>query len=1056
MPLPNPNYTINFTDPTKTPFILPAFRTDGPTAPSTPTLDIDATAAHTSLLLYGKGHPNYGSRTDQNLVNMIEHFANNVRPAFPIQGQIWFKNASFLDPSNPTDPTIAGLYVFSPRDFPILSASNSTNTFVVAGNQVASFPIGNTFVVTGTVANDGIYNVISAVFTAFTTITVLSVPAVQGAGGNIQASIWNTISLSGAPVGDLDMGGFKIINLGSPTLGTDATNKNYVDAQDALHVLKAGDTMSGLLVFSGTAGIQFTGTGQIDMGLNKIINLGTPTLNTDATTKTYVDSQDALHVLKAGDTMSGILNMTGNKITNLGNATVATDALNMATGDSRYLQLTGGTITGIVNFVGATINMGLNQIKNMADPTLAQDAATKFYVDSVSGPGADTYVSSFTFSGGLASTSTLDLTQTGPNAGVPFILNMGHLHSTDDDQYLILPNSDLDLYYRLFGTGGYQRVNFSLSQLNTNLTGLTNPDAYTTIITVDGGTPIYITVFPTLTYQYFSILGLGLITDLNGQLGGFAVAQLVDNDTWLTIQSKSTSSSSTIAILDAAFDVVNTGGTHIGTDLTGLTNDATVYTATVTIDGVGYPISATGSLNQTYNDLLGTINAAITVNGTAALISGNITITSATTGLTSSLLIVDTGVNPLFSSLTGFVGFTSTTTIRNIFNQLTNFTTISAAVPGFGGTLPSGYPTISLTTALTGFDTIKVTNRPTEVLASFTVNPRSTPVTPVSNLSGPTVSGSAQLLVNVPIITANSGTSEFTIGGGDFTTSLTPGVTFDINDSFIGNNGTYTILSSSFNDSSKVTTITVVETIPFSTTPGIPDGSISYEFQPVNDFDIVTKFWTDTLIARDVISADGVTVQYVLGHSLTIAGFDAGFGFQEVSFSLLGDEIDIAGADTTGLANDATVYTATVFVDGVTTPVAITGSTAQTFTTLVTQLNADISPAEAELVNGRIRISSTFAGGGSDSTIVITDSGANPLFASLNNVVFDDFRFTLSQPGLEYTKGLNRVWIFVNGIKQFLDDDFTEDGTFGSIQSSITFTYTPALSARIEFLVFKT
>lgn len=950
MPLPNPNYTINFTDPTKTSFIIPAFRTDGPIAPATPTLDVDASASHTSLLLFGKGHPLYGERTDQNLVNMIEHFANKTRPAFPIEGQIWFKNSSFTDPANPIDPSNAGLYVFSPLNFAILSADGTTH-FVLApstlglGQNILDianyFSTGNTFVVFGTSSNDGTYNVVAAVpVGANIQITVASVPAFQGVGGNVQASKWNTIQLSGAPVGNLDMGGFKIINLGTPTNPNDATNKAYVDAQDALHVLKAGDTMTGLLVFSGTAGIQFTGTGQIDMGTNKIINLGNPTLNQDAATKSYTDSQDALHVLKTGDTMSGVLDMGGFKITNLANATLATDALNRQTGDTRYLQLTGGTLTGTLIFSAATINMGLNQIKNMADPTLAQDAATKFYVDSVAGPGSDTYVSSFTYSGGLASSSTLNLTQTGPNAGVPFNINMGHLHSTDDDQYLVPPNSDLDLYYRLFGVSGYQRVTFTVFKTNATNTGLTNPNTYTASITVDGGAPIAISISPPAGPYLFS----DLVNDLNSQLGGFAVARLVDNDTWLTIQSKSM-------------------------------------------------------------------------------------------GLTSTILITDT----------------------NLFSSITNFSAITAAVPGYGSSLVTGYPTIDLTTTLLGIDTVHAKLRPSEVIPAFTINPRSTPVTPVSNVSGPTVSGAAQLLVNIPIITADSGTSKFTVEGGDFTTGLTPGLRFEINDSFIGNNGTYTILSTSFDDSNKVTTITVVETIPFSTVAGTPDGTISYSFVPVNDDDLVTKFWIDRLVARDVISADGMATQYTLGHSLTVAGFDTGFGFQEVAFSKTGSEIDITGATLTGLSG-VTTYTATVFVDG--TPHAISFLGVATFTLLVAAINAALPSAETELVNGRLRISSKFAGGGAGSTIVIVDGNTNPLFASLLNVTtaptFDAFVYTISQPGLEYTKGLNRLWVYVNGMKQFVDDDYTEDGVYGENQSTVTFTYTPGLGARIEFLVFRT
>lgn len=54
----------------------------------------------------------------------------------------------------------------------------------------------------------------------------------------------------------------------------DAATKNYVDTNDALKLAKAGDTMSGALA----------------MGGNKVTGLGAPTASADATTKTYVDS----------------------------------------------------------------------------------------------------------------------------------------------------------------------------------------------------------------------------------------------------------------------------------------------------------------------------------------------------------------------------------------------------------------------------------------------------------------------------------------------------------------------------------------------------------------------------------------------------------------------------------------------------------------------------------------------------------------------------------------------------------------------------------------------
>jgi len=97
---------------------------------------------------------------------------------------------------------------------------------------------------------------------------------------------------------------------------------------------------------------------------------------------------------------------------------------------------------------------------------------------------------------------------------------------------------------------------------------------------------------------------------------------------------------------------VNVGGLIVGGSVTGLTNDATVYAATIAVDG-GAPqtINVTGSLAQTYTTLISEINTDLT-GATAALTGGNIIITSDTVGHLSSIAIVDTD---LFSSLTAYV-----------------------------------------------------------------------------------------------------------------------------------------------------------------------------------------------------------------------------------------------------------------------------------------------------------------------------------------------------------------------------------------------------------------
>jgi hypothetical protein len=76
-----------------------------------------------------------------------------------------------------------------------------------------------------------------------------------------------TISRSalGVPTADLPMGGFKLINLGSPTAGTDATTKAYVDA--AISGLSWKDTVR----VASTANVALTGLVAID-GVTPLAN----------------------------------------------------------------------------------------------------------------------------------------------------------------------------------------------------------------------------------------------------------------------------------------------------------------------------------------------------------------------------------------------------------------------------------------------------------------------------------------------------------------------------------------------------------------------------------------------------------------------------------------------------------------------------------------------------------------------------------------------------------------------------------------------------------------
>ena len=103
------SYIVNFTDPEVTPFTINPFTTDGPVAPTTLELSSTAVRASSSLLLYGKGHPEYGERIQENLINIMENFSGATEPKFPVSGQTWFARITYAF-TGVGSPTTANVY----------------------------------------------------------------------------------------------------------------------------------------------------------------------------------------------------------------------------------------------------------------------------------------------------------------------------------------------------------------------------------------------------------------------------------------------------------------------------------------------------------------------------------------------------------------------------------------------------------------------------------------------------------------------------------------------------------------------------------------------------------------------------------------------------------------------------------------------------------------------------------------------------------------------------------------------------------------------------------
>ena len=151
----------------------------------------------------------------------------------------------------------------------------------------------------------------------------------------------------------LDMTSGQINNVATPTLSSDAATKGYVDTQDALKLNLSGGTMSGAIA----------------MGTNKITGLGTPTDTADAATKGYVDAEVSAVI----DAAPGALDTLNELAAAIGDdANFSTTITNSI---ATKLPLAGGTMTG-------DITLGANKATSTATPATDDTLTRKGYVDT--------------------------------------------------------------------------------------------------------------------------------------------------------------------------------------------------------------------------------------------------------------------------------------------------------------------------------------------------------------------------------------------------------------------------------------------------------------------------------------------------------------------------------------------------------------------------------------------------------------------------------------------------------------------------------------------------
>jgi hypothetical protein len=488
-------------------------------------------------------------------------------------------------------------------------------------------------------------------------------------------------------------------------------------------------------------------------------------------------------------------------------------------------------------------------------------------------------------------------------------------------------------------TAGHQTVNFSVVKIVTDSTGLVadvpatsgkstlaftgNPVTPTTVVGLAAANydfKIAIDGAATAVYTVAAVAGdtmENLATLMTAVLTGSTVTAVANE---LVITSSLTGSTSAIIVTEPAtgantdlFAAIDTALTvlHTTTPVSGTDVVVTTYTASISVDGVTKPISIIGSAAQTFTTLLSEINTDLGASAIATLVGGNIVITSATFGTTSTIAI----------------------TAGTLFPTLTNYGSIATTIPGTKSNV-----------ALTS--TINI-NGVAKYISILPIN--ITTFADVINEINTDLGASAVASISggdIKITSATFGTTS--------TVSITVGTLFPALPGFIN------ILPPQNGGGTSRTygaTVIIDGTIKTVSFTGLQGNTIQ---------DVLDEINTDLGVSATATLTDGniVITSATTGLLSTVKIHDSGFLFD----SLLG-YVGISNVQGTA----PTTYTATITVDGVAKPISIIGSAAQTFTTLLSEINTDLgASAVASISGGNIKITSATTG--LASTVAILDT----------------------------------------------------------------------------------
>lgn len=486
------DYTFNFTDSTKTPFIVKPYTVNGYASPDSfppPSLytmgTTTAVSANTSLVFLGKGMPDYGDAVQNNFIYLLEHFANINPPIAPSQGQIWYKNASYVDVPNPAGQ---GLYVYNGSTWDTILMASS-------GGIAGDIDMGGAFRVINHPApvSPGDVTNKNYVDTSVTDVHGINLDT------NLHLSTTHKTLLDGITVTFADIN--QLAGVTSPIQGQfDALPAQFtaLSVQFADKVNKVGDTMLG----------------ELSLGSNRIVSLAEPILDDDAATKLYVDTTVGALTSADGVVNAGTLNAITGVLTlsrTIGSPVVVSGAFATQIHSHTDAEVTHNAVYPISQsyIVSQAVALGTYPSPPVYDTITyldqaVYDARRPVHREVITSPGA---VTSF------------DLSQSGTRPDMEYNVceNKLQIFVNGVKQYANeCGKSVIALYDSIIGL--------------TSDTGLVPATPYSFDITVDGGAPVTVTITTPVTSPYTH---LQLLLDIDAELTTLSIPASVNIEQYL-------------------------------------------------------------------------------------------------------------------------------------------------------------------------------------------------------------------------------------------------------------------------------------------------------------------------------------------------------------------------------------------------------------------------------------------------------------------------------------------------------------------------------------------